>query len=141
MVYRRGKYFYKLSLSSCHLSRVFTLRIMKVYPLLSEFFSMSHFTDQGGLYINSFTLCTSKHPLSLWEDPVVIKSTLQHPPPPPRANPGHLTIFCARGVGNLTFGHVKWGKLNRKCQVSKDFFSGTEVANSYKTCVWTCWKS
>ena len=22
--------------------------------------------------------------------------------PPPRANPGHLTIFCARGVGNLT---------------------------------------
>ena len=21
---------------------------------------------------------------------------------PPRANPGHLTIFCARGVGNLT---------------------------------------
>ena len=30
-----------------------------------------------------------------------IKSKLQHPPPP-RANPGHLTIFCARGVGNLT---------------------------------------
>ena len=30
---------------------------------------------------------------------------LQHPPPPPppsRANPRHLTIFCARGVGNLT---------------------------------------
>ena len=23
-------------------------------------------------------------------------------PPPPRANPGHLTIFCARRVGNLT---------------------------------------
>ena len=22
--------------------------------------------------------------------------------PPPRANPGYLTIFCARGVGNLT---------------------------------------
>ena len=30
-----------------------------------------------------------------------IKSKLQHPPPP-RANPGHLTIFFARGVGNLT---------------------------------------
>ena len=32
-----------------------------------------------------------------------IKSKPQHsPPPPPRENPGHLTIFCARGVGNLT---------------------------------------
>ena len=40
----------------------------------------------------------------------------------PRANPGHLTIFCARGVGNLTgkafprvgnltFAWVGWGKL------------------------------
>ena len=48
--------------------------------------------------------------------------------PPPRANPGHLTTFCARGVGNLTgkafpgvgnltFAWVGWGKLNRKCQV------------------------
>ena len=25
-----------------------------------------------------------------------------------------------------------WGKLSRKCQVSKDFFSGAEVANSFK---------
>ena len=52
---------------------------------------------------------------------------------PPRANPGHLTIFCARGVGNLTgkafpgvgnltFAWVGWGKLNRKCQVSNGFF-------------------
>ena len=32
-----------------------------------------------------------------------IKSKLQHvPPPPSRANLGHLTIFCARGMGNLT---------------------------------------
>ena len=36
------------------------------------------------------------------------------PPPPPRANPGHLTIFCARGVGNLTdkafpgVGNLRW---------------------------------
>ena len=55
--------------------------------------------------------------------------------PPPRANPGHLTIFCARGVGNLTgksfpgvgnltFAWVGWGKLNRKCQVSNGFFFG-----------------
>ena len=29
-----------------------------------------------------------------------IKSKLQHPPS--RANLGHLTIFCALGVGNLT---------------------------------------
>ena len=52
---------------------------------------------------------------------------------PPRANPGHLTIFCARGVGNLTgkafpgvgnltFAWVGWGKLNRKCQASNGFF-------------------
>ena len=55
--------------------------------------------------------------------------------PPPRANPGHLTIFCARGVGNLTgkafpgvgnltFAWVGWGKLNWKCQVSNGFFFG-----------------
>ena len=55
----------------------------------------------------------------------------------------NLTIFGARGVGNLTgrssrggefdlcLGGV--GKLNRKCQVSSDFFfSGTEATNSYK---------
>ena len=47
-----------------------------------------------------------------------IKSKLQHPPP--RANPVHLTIFCALGVGNLTFACVGWGKLNWK--VSNDFF-------------------
>ena len=41
--------------------------------------------------------------------------------PPPRANPGHLTTSCARGVGNLTFTWVGWGKLNQKCQASSDF--------------------
>ena len=54
------------------------------------------------------------------------------PPPPPRANLGHLTTFCARGVGNLTFVLAGWGKLDRKCKVSNDFFFGVEVANSYK---------
>ena len=44
--------------------------------------------------------------------------------PSPRANPGHLTIFSARGVGNLTIASVGWGKLSRKCQVSNDFFFG-----------------
>ena len=39
-------------------------------------------------------------------------------------NFGHLTIFCARGVGNLTLASVGWGKLNRKCQVSNEFFFG-----------------
>ena len=68
-----------------------------------------------------------------------IKSKLQHPP-------GHLTIFCARGVGNLTgkafpgvgnltFAWVGWGKLNRKCQVSNGFFFGRRVANSLNTCL------
>ena len=41
--------------------------------------------------------------------------------PPPRANPEHLTTSCARGVGNLTFTWVGWGKLNQKCQASSDF--------------------
>ena len=48
-----------------------------------------------------------------------IKSKLQHPNP--RANPGHLTISCARGVGNLTFTWVGWGKLKQKCQATSDF--------------------
>ena len=48
-----------------------------------------------------------------------IKSKLQHPPP--WENPGHLTISCARGVGNLTFTWVGWGKLNQNCQASSDF--------------------
>ena len=38
-------------------------------------------------------------------------------------------------MGNLTCASVGWGKLNRKCQVSNHFFSGTEVANSFKTLV------
>ena len=77
-----------------------------------------------------------------------IKSKLQHhpaPPPPPRA--GHLTIFCAQGVGNLTgkafpmvgnltFAWVGWGKLNWKGQVSNDFFS-SEAPNSL-TAINTC---
>ena len=63
--------------------------------------------------------------------------TSTSPPPPPQANPGHLTIFLTGkafpGVGNLTFAWVGWGKLNRKCQVSNGFFFlGAEVANSYK---------
>ena len=63
------------------------------------------------------------------------------PPPPFQAKPGHLTIFCARGEGNLTFACVGWGKLNQKGEVSNNFFSGAEVANSCKTRVWTRWKS
>ena len=42
-------------------------------------------------------------------------------PPTSRANPGHLTISYAQGVGNLTFTSVGWGKLNQKCQASRDF--------------------
>ena len=60
-----------------------------------------------------------------------IKSKLQHPPPP-QANLGHLTTFCARGVGNLTFVLAGWGKLNRKCKVSNEFLGAAEVANSHK---------
>ena len=61
---------------------------------------------------------------------------------PPQANSGNLTIFCARGVGNLTFACMGWGKLNQKNQVSNIFLGGgTKVANSHKTCVWTRWNS
>ena len=35
---------------------------------------------------------------------------------------GHLTTFCARRVGNLTFVLAAWEKLNPKCKVSNDFF-------------------
>ena len=37
-------------------------------------------------------------------------------------------------MGNLTFVLVGYRKLNLKCKVSNDFFSGAEVtqANSYK---------
>ena len=45
-----------------------------------------------------------------------------------------MTGKAFSGVGNLTFAWVGWRKFNRKCQVSNDsfFFSGAEVANSYK---------
>ena len=60
-----------------------------------------------------------------------IKSKLNIPLP--RANLGHSIIFCAPGVGSLTFVLAGWAKLNRKCKVSNDFFFfGAEVANSYK---------
>ena len=58
-----------------------------------------------------------------------IKSKLQHPP---RANPGHLTIFCARGVGNLTL--PGWGGENWTGSVRFQiaFWGAAEDANSYK---------
>ena len=40
--------------------------------------------------------------------------------------------FLCEGVGNLTFAWKGWERLNRKCQVSNDFFSGAEVANNFK---------
>ena len=79
------------------------------------------------------------------------------PPPPSRANPSHLTIFCARevenltgkafpgmgnltgkaflGVGNLTFAWVGWGKL--KCQVSNgfSFFRAPKSLTAINTCL------
>ena len=44
------------------------------------------------------------------------------PPKPPGQTTGILLSFVP--VGNLTFASVGWGKLNRKCQVSNDFFFG-----------------
>ena len=35
---------------------------------------------------------------------------------------GNLTGKAFRGVGNLNFVWLGWGKLNRRCQVSNDFF-------------------
>ena len=37
-----------------------------------------------------------------------INSKLQHPPPP-RAYPGHLTMYRARGEGNLNVVLEGWG--------------------------------
>ena len=57
-------------------------------------------------------------------------------PPTPRANPGHLTISCARGVGNLTFTWLGWGKLNQKCQASSDFlFRAPKSLIAINTCL------
>ena len=40
---------------------------------------------------------------------VPVKSKLQHPPPPFRAYPGHLTSFLAPEGGNLITTHRGWG--------------------------------
>ena len=54
----------------------------------------------------------------------------------PWANPGHLTTSCARGVGNLTFTWVGWGKLNQKCQASSDFlFRAPKSLIAVNTCL------
>ena len=73
-----------------------------------------------------------------------------HPttPPPPRSGKprafnyflcpaiasGEFDLLGLPGDGDLTFARMWWGKLNRKCRVSNSFFffSGSEVANSYK---------
>ena len=58
-------------------------------------------------------------------------------PPPSQANDGHLTISCARGVGNLTFTWVGWGKLNQKCQASSDFlFRAPKSLIAMNTCLY-----
>ena len=55
---------------------------------------------------------------------------------PPRANPGHLTTSCARGVGNLTFTSVGWRKLNQKCQASSGFlFRAPKSVIAIDTCL------
>ena len=57
-------------------------------------------------------------------------------PPPPRANPEHLTTSCARGVGNWTFTRVGWEKLNQKCQASSDFlFRAPKSPIAINTCL------
>ena len=57
-------------------------------------------------------------------------------PPPLRANPGHLTTSCARGVGNLTFTWVGSGKFNQKCQASSDFlFRAPKSLIAINTCL------
>ena len=89
--------------------------IFKVFPKLA--LSRSTYWDLNSCLSSLMTNLKTHNPLRLYAP---IKSKLQHPPPP-RANPGHLTISCARGVGNLTFTWVGWGKLNQRCQASGDF--------------------
>ena len=40
---------------------------------------------------------------------VLINLILQHPPPPPWAYPGHLTVHGVRGGGNLNVELEGWG--------------------------------
>ena len=55
---------------------------------------------------------------------------------PPRANPGHLTTYCAWEVGNLNFTSVGWGKLNQKCQASSGFlFRAPKSLIAINTCL------
>ena len=56
------------------------------------------------------SLLTRKNLSRLSETYAPIKSKLQHASA--RANPGHLTIFCARGVGNLTEKPSRGGEFD-----------------------------
>ena len=75
------------------------------------------------------------------QDNAPIKSKLQHPPPYPRANYGHLTILCARGVWSWPLPAWGGGSWTEVSGFKWFFFSGAEVANIYKTRVWTRWKT
>ena len=61
-------------------------KALKRYPFLAEPLRIGLYKITPGLYADQFETSTS-----------------------PRENPGHLTITCARGVGNLTIVSVGWG--------------------------------
>ena len=74
--------------------------------------------------------------LKTMADAVLCADQIETSTPLPRANPGHLTTSCARGVGNLTFTWVGWGKLNQKCRPSSDFlFRAPKSLIAINTCL------
>ena len=57
-----------------------------------------------------FGCCLMAHLLVYFIRYTPIKVKLEHPPP--QENPGHFTIFCARGVGNLTRRSSRGGEFD-----------------------------
>ena len=54
--------------------------------------------------------------------PAVSRSSQNINTPQPPGKPRAFYYFMCPGMGNWTFTWAGWGKLNRKCQVSGDFF-------------------
>ena len=73
--------------------------------------------------------------------PIKLKLLLTPPPPPFPGKPRAFDQLLCPGSGEFDLCLRGVGKIEPGVSGSNDFFSGAEVANSYKTRVWTRWKS